>query len=445
MTASHDLDAERAVLGALLISDRAMYPIAVEDGLRADDFFSERHRHVFRAMHALNDDGERFDRLTIRAWLTRDGSWHNVGDATLDELSGPIVAAGNVRQYARIVRSHALARRLEQATHHLQGEIAKGRDPAELVREAEELVFGIADDHAPSASGPVRLDADVDAVLEAAVTDQRQEVTGVPSGLQSLDRVTGGFQRGNLVIVGARPAMGKSAFVANVALEAAAAGYRIALFTPEMTRREVAERALAIRSRIAANKIRSGGLALKAGALMDAAAGLHGLPVFVDDSTDLPVGDLRAKARRLKQREGLDMVVVDYLQLMRMPKAENKNQAVTELSRQLKVLAGDLNVPVIALSQLSRAVEQRGVTAASKVPTLSDLRESGALEQDANLVIFLFREEYYDPECPEEKRGILDVIVDKHRGGPLAPRGQVEAVIDLPTLRVSDRPERWTT
>ncbi len=417
----HSLDAERSVLGALLLSDRAMYTLIIEEGLKPEDFFSQRHRHVFRAMRALYDQGEPFDRLTVKDWLDQHGTLAEAGgDATLDELSGPIVAAGNVRQYARIVRDHALMRGLLRATADIQQSVAERRaKPRELVEYAERSILQVAHDDRQKDFRSLNdvLQDETEKLHKLSL--EGDEMTGIPTGFTDLDKVTGGFQRGNLVIVAARPAMGKSAFVTNVAEHAALNGYGVALFSMEMGEGELAQRFLASQAKVRGDDLRRGRIdARRWPKILEASNRLAQAPLYIDDTSDISILEVRAKARRLHQRHKLDMIIVDYLQLMRADaNADNRVQAVGEMSRGLKILARELDLPVIALSQLSRQLENRGASIESKKPQLSDLRESGQIEQDADIVMFLFREEYYDPET--ENKGMAEVIIAKHRNGGL--------------------------
>lgn len=418
----HSFDAERAVLGALLLSERAMYTLIIEEGLKPDDFYSQRHKHVFRAMRALYDQGEPFDRLTVIDWLEQHAALEDAGGAaTLDELGGPITAAGNVRQYARIVRDHSLMRGLLRATTDIQVAVGERRStPRELVEYAERSILQVAHDDSQKDFRAIDEILQDETEKLHKLSLEGEDMTGVPSGFTDLDAVTGGFQPGNLVIIAARPAMGKSAFVTNVAEHAALSGHGVALFSMEMGEGELAQRFLASQAKVRGDDLRRGKIdARKWPKILEASNRLAQAPLFIDDTSDISILEVRAKARRLNQRHKLGMVIVDYLQLMRADAgADNRVQAVGEMSRGLKILARELECPVLALSQLSRQLENRGASIESKKPQLSDLRESGQIEQDADIVMFLFREEYYDPET--ENKGMAEVIIAKHRNGGLA-------------------------
>jgi replicative DNA helicase len=412
----HDLDAERGVLGALLLSERAMYALVAEEGLEPDDFYSLRHRRVFGQMRRLFDDGTPIDRLTLRDALVRAGEFDDVGDATLDELTGPVTAAGNVRQYARIVRQLGKLRRLESVAVEIIQSVRERKDDAdELVQQAEMAIMQAGSDTASRdfRSADEAAQAEVERLYALSRGDI--EMTGVPSGFPDLDKVTGGFQRGNLVIIAARPAMGKSAFVSNIAEHAAVEeGAAVAIFNLEMSESEAMQRMISARAKVPGEMLRRGEVpANRWQKILDGAAKIGSSKLFFDDTSEISIGEIRAKARRLHQRQKLDMIVVDYLQLMRAADSDNRVQAVGEMSRGLKLMARELDCVVIALSQLSRAPEQRS----DKRPILSDIRESGQIEQDADIVAFLYRDEYYYPDTDD--MGLAEFIIAKHRNGGL--------------------------
>lgn len=423
---THSLEAEQAVLGAILLSDRAMYALAIEEGLRADDFYRQAHGLIWAAMLALYDGGHAIDVVTVREQLASTGLLEDAGGpGAIDALTGGVPGAGGVRRYAQIVREHALGRRLLTATYEIQAGV-QGHDASmpELVDRAERMILEVGRDDRQKDFQHV--EALVDEGLRKLEQLSRAGValTGVPSGFVDLDDLTGGFQPGNLIVIAARPSMGKSAIVTNIAEQVAIDhGKPVALFSLEMSEAELTQRFFASRARVKGEALRKGRVRDSDWPhVLDASARLTAAPLYVDDSSDLGITDIRAKARRLHQRAPLGLIIVDYLQLLRPDaRVQSRVQQVGDMSRGLKILARELDVPVIAVSQLSRAVETRGVTVESKRPLLSDLRESGAIEQDADLVVFLFREEYYDKET--ERPGIADVIVAKHRNGPL---GDVE-------------------
>jgi replicative DNA helicase len=415
----HSLEAESSVLGSILLSERAMYALVVEEGLKPEDFYRERNRRIYAAMLRLYRESEPIDVLTVTERLKADGN----GDAaeTVDELTAGVPAAGNVRQYARIVREHALLRRMLNATYEIQASVAERRAaPRELVEQAERAMLEVAHDDRQKDFRSIEevLHDELDKLHRLSV--EGTALTGTPSGFKDLDEITGGFQPGNLIIIAARPSMGKSALVTNMAENAAIDyGRAVALFSLEMSETELAQRFVASQARVKGEELRKGRVAEHRWAkIVEASTRLANAPLYIDDSSDVGMLEIRAKARRLHQQHELGLIIVDYLQLMRPDHTiESRVQQVGEMSRGLKILARELNVPVIALSQLSRAVESR----TDKRPILSDLRESGQIEQDADLVAFIYREEYYDKES--EREGIADIIIAKHRNGAL---GDVE-------------------
>jgi replicative DNA helicase len=415
----HSLEAESSVLGSILLSERAMYALVVEEGLKPEDFYRERNRRIYAAMLRLYRESEPIDVLTVTERLKSDGDAEAA--STVDELTAGVPAAGNVRQYARIVREHALLRRMLNATYEIQASVAERRGaPRELVEQAERAMLEVAHDDRQKDFRSIEevLHDELDKLHRLSV--EGTAITGTPSGFKDLDELTGGFQPGNLIIIAARPSMGKSALVTNMA-ENAAIDYNkpVALFSLEMSETELAQRFVASQARVKGEELRKGRVAEHRWAkIVEASTRLANAPLFIDDSSDVGMLEIRAKARRLHQQHTLGLIIVDYLQLMRPDHTiESRVQQVGEMSRGLKILARELNVPVIALSQLSRAVESR----TDKRPILSDLRESGQIEQDADLVAFIYREEYYDKES--EREGIADIIIAKHRNGAL---GDVE-------------------
>jgi replicative DNA helicase len=415
----HNLDAEQSVLGAILLSDRALYALVIEEGLRPDDFYRERHGTIYEAMLSLYNDSEPVDVVTVIDRIKRLGKLEEVGgQAAVDELTGFVPAAGHARRYAQIVRENALLRRLLQASYQVQ-ESVLGHEapPRELVELAEKAMLEVARDDRQQDFRAIEdvLHEELDKLHRLSL--EGTSLTGTPSGFKDLDEITGGFQPGNLIIIAARPAMGKSALVCNIAENAAVEhGKAVALFSLEMAEAELAQRFVASQARIKGEELRKGRVAEQRWPkILAASQRLARAPLWVDDSSDVGMLEIRAKARRLhsKAEGGLGLIIIDYLQLMRTDsRYDNRVTAVGELSRGLKILARELEVPVIALSQLSRAVEQRS----PKKPQLSDLRESGNLEQDADLVMFIYRDEYYEG-VESERPGEADLIIAKHRNG----------------------------
>src|SRR6266566_2354605 len=422
ITPPHNIDAEQSVLGAILLSaDRSMYALVIEEGLRPEDFYREHHGTIYEAMLALYNESEPVDVLTVTERLRQAGKLELIGGpAAVDELTGIVPAAGHARRYAQIVRENALLRRLLKASYEIQESVLDHQaGPRELVEQAERAMLEVARDdrHQDFRTIEDVLHDELDKLHN--LSREGTSLTGTPSGFGKLDEITGGFQRGNLIIIAARPAMGKSALVCNIAENAALHPERprpVALFSLEMAESELAQRFVASQAMIKGDELRKGRVAEQRWPkILKASQRLAAAQLWVDDSSDVGLLEVRAKARRLHSQceEGLGLIIVDYLQLMRTEsRYDNRVTAIGELSRGLKILARELEVPVIAISQLSRAVEQRS----PKKPQLSDLRESGNLEQDADLVMFLYRDDYYEKEN-SERPGEADLIIAKHRNG----------------------------
>jgi replicative DNA helicase len=416
----HNLEAEKSVLGAVLLDERHLYQLLVEEGLRPDHFYREQHGAVFAAMIELHQSDRKIDHLTVAETLRQHGQLEEIGGpATIDELAGWVPTAGHARDYGRIVRDNARLRALLSTSYEIQASVlSRDASPRDLLERAERSVIEVAQDERRKAFRSIEeiLDEETDKLHRLSIG--KTSLTGTPSGFKDIDELTGGFQPGNLVVIAARPSMGKSALVANIAENASLSGHAVALFSLEMSESELAQRFVASQARIHGEELRRGRVAeTKWQKILDACQKLSQAPLWIDDSSDTGVLEVRAKARRLHHQVegGLKLIVIDYLQLMRHEgNVESRVQQVGQISRGLKGLARELGVPVIALSQLSRAVEQRG---GEKRPILSDLRDSGEIEQDSDLVMFIYREEYYDKES--ERPGEADIIVAKHRNGPV--------------------------
>jgi replicative DNA helicase len=419
-----NIEAEESVLGAMLVSEQTLTRVIDEVKLNAGDFYLEKHGAIFTCVHDLYAASKPVDELSVTEALVQRNQIEEAGGKHyVSELAAKVPAAGNAKHYAEIVQQNSLLRRLLGAGQQIQGWVhERDGEPRELSERAEKLLFDVAHKEQSSDFKLLSeiLHGEVDR-LEKLSTGEA-ELTGTPSGFRDIDAITGGFQPGNLIIVAARPAMGKSAIVANIAENVAVKHNQpVAFFSLEMSEVELAQRFIACRARISGDKLRKGQVSQKDWPkVVRACNELEQAPLWFDDSSDLGVLDLRAKARRLHAQEqdkgGLGLIIVDYLQLMRTddPRA-NRVEQVGQISRGLKILARELEVPVLAISQLSRAPEQRH----PPKPMLSDLRESGNLEQDADVVAFLFREDYYrDPD--EEPDGLADLIIAKHRNGPIA-------------------------
>ena len=434
-----NLEAEQSVLGAVLLSDTALPALIIDERLQPEDFYREAHGLIFQAMLDLHTVGEPVDALTLVEHLKQAGLLENVGGrAAVDLLAGSVPAVGNVRQYARIVRENAMLRRLLRASYEIQARVhSHEAPPRELVDLAERSILEVAHDDRRKDFRAIHdlLSAELDKLEQLSA--HGTSITGTPSGFEDLDRITGGFQPGNLIILAARPGMGKSALMANFAEHAALTTKQaVALFSLEMSEGELAQRFIASQASIKGDDLRKGKVPQTRWAKILAASNrLAESSLFVDDSSDLSVLDVRAKTRRLAQQQadGLGLVLIDYLQLMRASgQTDNRAEQVGQISRGLKTLARELEVPVIALSQLNRGVEQR----ADKRPMLSDLRESGAIEQDADLVMFIYRDEYYDEDSEDE--GMAEVHIAKHRNGGLG-HDQADVPGRVPALHVLRR------
>jgi replicative DNA helicase len=415
----HDLDAEESVLGAMLLSRDAVSEAM--QILAAPDFYKPAHGHIFGAVAALFTRGEAVDAVTVTDELRRSGLIDAVGDpAMLVALQSNTPSIANAVHYARIVEEMALLRRLVGVA----GEIAElgysvPEDVAAAVDQAEAMVFDVARRRTTESIQALKdlLFPTLDRMEELSHYDGA--ITGTATGYNDLDRILAGLQPSSLTIVGARPAMGKTSLALGMLAHCGIVLHRPALlFSLEMGHLELTQRLLSSDARVDAQLMRTGQVKNSADweRIGHSVTRLSDAPVFIDDNPNLTVMDIRARARRLKQVEGdLGIVVVDYLQLMTgRARAENRQVEVAEISRGLKILAREIEAPVVALSQLSRNLEARQ----DKRPMLSDLRESGSLEQDADVVLFIFREEIYDPDVPVERRGDAEIIVAKHRNGP---------------------------
>jgi replicative DNA helicase len=411
------LEAEESVLGAMMLSPGAIG--AVSEILDAGDFYRESHAKIYRAALALYAKGEPVDAITLVDELEERGELEGAGGKDrIHELAALVPATANAAHYARIVHETATLRGLIR----VGSEIARlgwerTGEASDLVDQAEQILFELSQSRVSGDFSHIEelLKESFERIVQ--LYEAGAEVTGVPSGFRDWDKITSGFQPGNLIIVAARPSMGKSALAlcsaANIAVRHA---IPVALFTLEMSKAEVTQRLMCSEGKVESQRLRTGKLAQDDWSRLTAASDkLMKAPIFVDDTGSQTMMEIRSKSRRLKsQHQNLGLIVVDYLQLMTSGQtAENRVQEVSQISRQLKVLARDLNVPIMALSQLSRAVEQRH----DKRPILSDLRDSGSIEQDSDLVVFIYRDDYYNPE-ETDQQGLAELIVAKHRNGP---------------------------
>jgi replicative DNA helicase len=415
----HNLEAEKCVLGSILINEQAFNQAA--EVIDAQDFFRDAHRRIFEKMIALTDRSEPVDFVTLKDELVRAGELDEVGGpAYISSLADGVPRSANVEYYAKIVKEKATLRRLIQSANDvLVRAYDAEQDADDLLDEAERAIFQIAENR--MRSGFVRVGDLVAGGYQLIEQLQHRHglVTGVPSGFVDLDELTSGFQKADLVIVAARPSMGKTSLVLNMALHAGLEGGKtVGIFSLEMAKEQLFLRMITSEARVDAHRFRGGFLGEQDYArLVEAFGRLHDAKVFIDDSPGVGILEMRAKSRRLKLEHGLDMIIIDYLQLMQgRGRFENRQQELASISRALKILAKELDVPILALSQLSRAPEARG----DHRPQLSDLRESGALEQDADVVLFIFREEMYSQEAERrpEVEGVAEIIIGKQRNGP---------------------------
>ncbi len=414
----HSLEAEQSVLGGLLLSSTAWDQVG--DKITEDDFYREDHRIIFRAIQELRENNQPADAVTVTEWFESNGQADLVaGGAYILELSNATPSAANVLAYAEIVREKSILRSLiEVGTEVAAGGYASdGRDSKELLEQAEQLIFRIADRGNRRGPGFVSIQETITAAMERIqdLYEVEEDITGVPTGFKDFDQLTAGLQPSDLVIVAGRPAMGKTSFAMNIA-EHAAIKHKVpvAVFSMEMSSLQLVMRLFASLGQIDMKSLRTGRLQEHDWPKLTSAMNLlQKSRIFIDETPALSPSDLRARARRLKREHDVGLIVVDYLQLMAVPGTrENRATEIAEISRSLKALAKELDVPVVALSQLNRSLEQRP----NKRPVMADLRESGSIEQDADLIIFIYRDEVYNPETPE--KGKAQIIIGKHRNGP---------------------------
>ena len=418
----HDLDAERAVIGAMLVSESAV--AAVAERLSPEDFYSEVHRIIYGAMMRLYARGDPIDQLTLTNELRSVNEFEKVGGrAYVFQIVESVPTAANATRYAEIVRGRALLREIiDVGSRITEDALREPEDVSEALDAAEQLIYGVSNRTLRDHLAPLSELAPGALEMIQRLYEQEGEVTGVESGFEDLDRKTTGFHKSDLVILAARPAMGKTALALNIIWHASGAkGLPVAIFSLEMSKEQLVQRLISQTTRIPTQALRSGNVRAEDWPkLVRGVAEVSRAPIWIDDTAGVTLMEIRAKVRRLSSQlkargeEPLALVVVDYLQLMvgQNNRSENRQQEIAEISRGLKVLARDLDVPVLAVAQLSRAVEQRH----DKRPLLSDLRDSGSIEQDADLVMFLYRDEYYNSES--ERKGEADVIIGKHRNGP---------------------------
>ncbi|ALC88533.1 DNA helicase [Bacillus sp. FJAT-18017] len=411
-----NIEAEQAVLGAIFL-EPASLTLATEI-LIPEDFYRASHQKIFNMMLKLNDQGKAVDLVTVTEELAAAKLLEDTGGVSyLSELASSVPTAANIEYYAKIVEEKSLLRRLiRTATEIAQNGYTREDEVDTLLSEAEKSIMEVSQ---RKGGGAFHLIKDVlvrtyDNI--ESMHNRKGDITGIETGFRELDRMTAGFQRNDLIIVGARPSVGKTAFALNISQNVATkTGENVAIFSLEMGAEQLVMRMLCAEGNIDAQRLRTGSLTDEDwGKLTMAMGSLSRAGIFIDDTPGVRVADIRAKCRRLKQEHGLGMILIDYLQLILGSgrSGENRQQEVSEISRSLKQLARELQVPVIALSQLSRGVEQRQ----DKRPMMSDIRESGSIEQDADIVAFLYRDDYYDKET--ENKNIIEIIIAKQRNGP---------------------------
>ncbi len=415
------LPLEEGVLGAILI-DKDGLPAVIET-LRKESFYSDAHQIIFEVMVELFEKSQPIDILTVHEALKKSGKIDQIGGVNyLMELSNKVASAANIEYHARIIAQKYIQRKLiEVSRETIKDAYDDVKDVLDMLDEAEQNLYDITAQNMNTgykAVGPVAVDLRKD--IEA-LSQKEDDLTGVTTGFKELDKITGGWQKSDLIIIAARPGMGKTAFTLSLAKNASEFNYPVAIFSLEMANKQLVQRLISMDAHINGKKLRNGKMS------EDEWKKLHGsvnklseLPIYIDDTPGINIFELRAKCRRLKKNHGIELIVIDYLQLMSAGAGTskgNREQEISSISRALKGLAKELDVPVIALSQLSRAVETRG---GDKKPVLSDLRESGAIEQDADIVTFIYRPDYYDSDDAfDAPRDLAEIILSKHRNGAL--------------------------
>jgi replicative DNA helicase len=417
------IEAEQSVLGGILIENYAINKVM--EILKPDDFYRESHRKIYEALIVLSERDEPADSITLTNELKNNGHLDSVGGASyVATLIDLVPTAANIEYYAKIVKEKAILRKLIQTSTEIITQSYEDRGDVEgFLDEAERAIFDISENRVRPSFYPIRDVVKGSFKILERLYEKKELVTGIPSGFKDLDRMTAGFQPSDLIIVAGRPSMGKTAFCLNLAQYAAIEKKTpIAIFSLEMSKEQLVIRMLCSEAHVEGTKLRSGFLSESDWPRLTIAAGnLSDAPIYIDDTAALSVLELRAKARRLKtERGGLGMLIVDYLQLMKgRARVESRQQEISEISRSLKALAKELNIPVIAVSQLSRKTEER----TGNKPQLSDLRESGAIEQDADLILFIYRDEVYNRSEENPNRGKAEIIIGKQRNGPI---GKIE-------------------
>ena len=425
----HSVEAEQAVLGGVFLDKEAWDKVA--ERVREEDFYRRDHRIIFRAISQLSNEGQPYDIVTVAEWLENHQLLDESGGMrNLAALAENTPSASNISAYADIVRKRSILRQLVSATSDINDTIfnPQGQSSEQILEFAEQTVFEIAEQETRGRKSYQNISAYTDVVMERiqALAESESSITGIRTGYHDLDSLTAGFQRADLIIIAGRPGMGKTALAVNIAETAAIKDkHSVAIFSMEMQAEQLTMRMMSSLANIDQHKVKTGKLVDDDWIRFTSTVGiLQETKMFIDDTPALTPAELRARCRRISREHGLDLVVVDYLQLMQVAgTVENRATEISEISRSLKAMAKELNIPVIALSQLNRSVESRQ----DKRPVMSDLRESGAIEQDADVIIFIYRDEVYDEESSD--KGMAEIIISKQRNGPigkvkLAWRGQ---------------------
>jgi len=418
-----NLEAEQSVLGGILIENFSINKVM--EVLKPDDFYRDSHRKIYKALIDLSERDEPADLITLTNELRNSDHLDSIGGASyIASLIDSVPTAANIEYYAKIVKEKAILRKLIQTSTEIITQSYEDRGDVEgFLDEAERAIFDISENRVRPSFYPIRDIVKESFKILERLYEKKELVTGIPSGFKDLDRMTAGFQQSDLIIVAGRPSMGKTAFCLNLAQNAAIQKkVPTAIFSLEMSKEQLGIRMLCSEAHVEGTKLRSGFLSESDWPRLTIAAGnLSDAPIYIDDTAALTILELRAKARRLKiEHGGLGMVIVDYLQLMKgRTRSESRQQEISEISRSLKALAKELNIPVIAVSQLSRKTEER----TGNRPQLSDLRESGAIEQDADLILFIYRDEVYNRSEDNPNKGKAEIIIGKQRNGPT---GKVE-------------------
>jgi replicative DNA helicase len=411
-----NIDAEQSVLGAVLLDREAIYKAMKL--LQPEDFYREGHKIIYEAMLYLNENGQPVDLITVSEHLRQQGALEKAGGvAYIASLAELVPTAANIEYYARIVEEKSLLRTLIHVSTRIAGMgYDEGEEPEKLIAEAEQMIMELGSRKVATAFYSIK-DILLDTLSHLEfLYNNKGGVTGVPTSFTDLDRICCGLQPSDFIILAGRPSMGKTALGLCIGYGAALKNnVPVAVFSLEMSREQLVQRILCAEAKVDQHRIRTGSLDEEDWQNLHETAGkLARAPIYIDDTAAISVRQVRAKAKQLQAEKGLGLIVIDYLQLMQgSRRSENRQQEISEISRSLKGLAKELNIPVLALAQLSRSVEQRP----NKRPVMSDLRESGSLEQDADLVMFIYRDEYYNPES--EKKGIAEIIIAKHRNGPV--------------------------